>query len=162
MKTEMTTATQTLAARALAAGEGDARWWFGQLAVIKATAADTGGGHTLVEITAESGYETPLHIHHREDESFWMIDGSAEFTVGDQTIEAGPGAYLFGPKDVAHMWKAGANGARMLYLFAPGGFEELILAMSEPAKELVPPPPDVRPPENFLEIATDFGVELLL
>ena len=61
---------ETLPARALAAGEGEARWWFGQLAVIKATAEDTAGGHTLVEITVDPGYETPLHIHHREDEGF--------------------------------------------------------------------------------------------
>jgi quercetin dioxygenase-like cupin family protein len=158
----MTVETEALPARALAAGEGEARWWFGQLAVIKATAKDTGGGHTLVEITVDPGYETPLHIHHREDEGFWMIDGSATFTVGDETVEAGPGAYLFGPKDVPHKWSAGADGARLLYLFAPGGFEELILAMSEPAKELSPPPPDIAPPDDALEIAAGFGVELLL
>jgi mannose-6-phosphate isomerase-like protein (cupin superfamily) len=157
----MTVTTEGLPARALAAGEGEARWWFGQLAVIKATAEDTGGGHTLVEITVDPGYETPLHVHHREDEGFWMIDGSATFTVGDETVEAGPGAYLFGPKDVPHKWRAGADGARLLYLFAPGGFEDLIRAMSEPARELVPPPP-IPPPDNVVEIAAGFGVELLL
>jgi quercetin dioxygenase-like cupin family protein len=162
MEGRMTTTTETLPARALAAGEGEARWWFGQLAVLKATAKDTAGGHTLVEITVNPGYETPLHIHHREDEGFWMLDGSATFTVGNQTVEAGPGAYLFGPKHVPHKWKAGADGARLLYLFAPGGFEDLIREMSEPARELVPPPPEVRPPDNVVEVATRFGVELLL
>lgn len=49
----------------------------------------------------------------------------------------------------------------MLYLFAPGGFEDLIQAMSVPAQALTPPPPDLAPPENFLEIAGQFGVELL-
>lgn len=154
--------TEALPARALAAGEGEARWWFGQLAVIKATAEDTAGGHTLVEITVDPGYETPLHIHHREDEAFWMIDGSASFTVGEETVEAGPGAYLFGPKHVPHKWRAGSQGARLLYLFAPGGFEELIREMSEPAEELTPPPRDIAPPDNVGEIAAEFGVELLL
>jgi quercetin dioxygenase-like cupin family protein len=154
--------TETLPARVLAAGEGEARWWFGQLAVIKATAEDTAGGHTLVEITVDPGYETPLHIHHREDEGFWMLDGSATFTVGEEIVEAGPGAYLFGPKDIPHRWRAGEDGARLLYLFAPGGFEELIRAMSEPAKELTPPPSDLPIPENVVELAAEFGVELLL
>ena len=154
--------TEALPARALAAGEGEARWWFGQLAVIKATAADTGGGHTLVEITVDPGYETPLHIHHREDEAFWIVDGGATFTVGEETVEAGPGDYLFGPKHVPHKWAAGPDGARLLYLFAPGGFEDLIMAMSEPARELVPPPADVVPPADAAEIAAGFGVELLL
>lgn len=154
--------TEPLPARVLAAGEGEARWWFGQLAVIKATAEDTDGGFTLVEITAGPGYETPLHIHHDEDEGFWMIDGSATFTVGEETVEAGPGAYLFGPKDVPHKWRAGADGARMLYLFTPSGFEEMIREMSVPAEELTPPPPDIGPPDNFVEIAARFGIELLL
>jgi mannose-6-phosphate isomerase-like protein (cupin superfamily) len=158
----MTTTTETLSARALNAGEGEARWWFGQLAVIKATAKDTGGGHTLVEITVNPGYETPLHIHHREDEGFWMLEGTATFTVGDQTIDAGPGAYLFGPKHVPHKWKAGPNGARLLYLFAPGGFEDLIREMSVPARELGPPPPTEQPPDNAMEVAKRFGIELLL
>jgi quercetin dioxygenase-like cupin family protein len=154
--------TKALPIRALAAGEGEARWWFGQLAVIKATAEDTGAGFTLVEITVDPGYETPLHIHHREDEGFWMIDGSATFTVGEETIEGGPGDYLFGPKGIPHKWRAGSSGAKLLYLFAPGGFEDLIMAMSEPAGDLTPPPPDIAPPEGFVEIAAEFGVELLL
>jgi hypothetical protein len=49
----------------------------------------------------------------------------------------------------------------MLYLFAPGGFDELIEAMSVPAEALTPPPPELAPPENFVEIAARFGVELL-
>lgn len=157
----MTTDSQTLPAQALASGEGEARWWFGQLATVKATAADTGGAYTLVEIAVGPGYETPLHVHHREDETFWMLAGHATFQVGEERIEAPTGTYLFGPRDVRHKWTAGADGARMLYLFAPGGFEELIEAMSVPAQALTPPPPDLAPPENWAEIASQFGVEIL-
>ena len=157
----MTAESQTLPAQALRSGEGDARWWFGQLATMKATAADTGGTYTLVEIAVAPGYETPLHVHHREDESFWMLEGHATFQVGDETIDAPAGTYLFGPRDVPHKWAAGPGGARMLYLFAPGGFEELIEAMSVPADALTPPPPELAPPENAAEIARQFGVGLL-
>ena len=157
----MTTESQTLSAQVAAPGEGEARWWFGQLATVKASAVDTGGAYTLVEIAVGAGYETPLHVHHREDESFWMLEGHATFQVGDETIEAPVGTYLFGPRDVPHKWSAGPQGARMLYLFAPGGFEELIEAMSVPAEALTPPPPEVAPPENALEIAHRFGIELL-
>lgn len=128
---------------------------------MKVTAADTGGAYTLVEIAVAPGYETPLHVHHREDESFWMLEGHATFQVGDETIDAPAGTYLFGPRDVPHKWAAGPGGARMLYLFAPGGFEELIEAMSVPAEALTPPPPEVAPPENAAEIARQFGVDLL-
>jgi quercetin dioxygenase-like cupin family protein len=157
----MTTHSQTLPAQTVPPGEGEARWWFGQLAVVKATAADTAGAYTLVEITVGPGYSTPLHVHHREDEAFWMLEGHSTFYVGEETFEAPVGTYLFGPRDVPHRWAAGPDGARMLYLFAPGGFEELIEAMSVPAQTLTPPPPDLAPPENFVEIAARFGVELL-
>jgi mannose-6-phosphate isomerase-like protein (cupin superfamily) len=157
----MTTQAQPLPAQALPAGAGDARWWFGQLATVKATAADTGGAYTLVEITAGPSYATPLHVHHREDEGFWMLEGHATFEVGDKKFDAPVGTYLFGPRDVPHRWTAGPDSARMLYLFAPGGFEELIEAMSVPAEALTPPPPELAPPENSVEIAAHFGVELL-
>src|SRR5690349_16411351 len=100
------TSTQHVRPRIAGPGEGEARWWFGQLAVLKATAADTGGAYTIVEITVDPGYSTPLHLHHREDEGFWILDGSATFEVGDSTFEALPGTHLFGPRGIPHRWTA--------------------------------------------------------
>ena len=60
---------------AVRAGEGEARWWFASLAVIKATAADTAGQLTIVEVTEPPGAQAPLHVHHREDEAFWILEG---------------------------------------------------------------------------------------
>ncbi|CAN5579217.1 hypothetical protein BH20ACT17_BH20ACT17_07220 [soil metagenome] len=68
--------TPTLNATAVAAGDGEAIWWFGGLAEIKATAADTGGLMTIVEITEPAGMEAPLHVHHREDEAFWILEAT--------------------------------------------------------------------------------------
>ena len=81
-----------------------------------------------------------------------MLEGDATFQVGDTMIEAPTGSYLFGPRHIPHKWTAGAEGARLLYLFTPGGFEEAIDAMSVPAEALTPPPPDVGPPPNLVEI----------
>jgi quercetin dioxygenase-like cupin family protein len=154
-------ATEPLDAIAVPRGEGEARWWFGQLAVIKATGEATGGAYTLVEITVAPGYRTPLHVHHREDEGFWVLDGHATFTVGEETIEAPAGTYLFGPRDVPHWWAAGPDGARVLYLFTPAGIEGLIEDMSVPAQTLTPPPRDLAPPRNAPEIARQYGCEIL-
>ena len=79
---------QPLQPVAVAKDEGGARWWFGGLAVIKATAADTGEQMTIVEIAELPGTEAPLHVHHREHEGFWILDGDVTFEVGDTTIEA--------------------------------------------------------------------------
>jgi hypothetical protein len=51
---------------AVRSGDGEARWWLGALAVIKATAADTRGHLTIVEVTDPPGVEAPLHVHHKE------------------------------------------------------------------------------------------------
>ncbi len=144
-----------------ATAEGEPRWWFGQLATVKASSADTDGSYTLVEITAGPGYETPLHVHHREDEGFWMLDGHATIQLGEETFEAPAGTHLFGPRGVPHKWTAGPDGARLLYLFTPGGFEDLIDAMSVPAEAETPPPRDLAPPSDAPEIAARFGVDLL-
>jgi quercetin dioxygenase-like cupin family protein len=145
------------------ADAGEARWWLGALAVIQATAADTGGRLTVIDITEPPGAEAPLHLHRNEDESFLLLEGSATFTVGAATIEAEAGDFLFGPRNVPHKFVVGPDGCRMLFLCTPGGFEELVRDMSEPAAErTLPPPPDTEPDyERMGQIAAAHGCELL-
>lgn len=148
---------------AVANGKGEARWWFGMLAEIKATAADTGGLCTIVEVTGPADYEAPLHVHHREDEGFWVIDGQVTFEVGPSTIEAGAGDYAFGPRGVPHRFKVGDTGCRMLFILTPGGLEDLIRATSVPAGTRSVPPQDGPPPEmdRIRAIVATYGCELL-
>ena len=103
------------------AGEGEARWWFGCLAEIKLTAEQTGGLLTIIEITEPPGSEAPLHVHHRDDETFWILDGDLTFEVGGETIPAAAGDVVFGPRGVPHRYTVGANGCRMLFIMTPGG-----------------------------------------
>src|SRR5215203_3440962 len=142
--------------------EGDARWWFGSLAVIKATAADTGGQMAIIEITEPPGAEAPLHVHHREDEGFCLLEGSATFEVGDTTFEAEAGDYLFGPRDIPHRYTVGAAGCRMLFIMIPGGIEEFIIATSEPAASRTLPPPLEEEPdwEGLAARAHAYGIAL--
>lgn len=148
---------------AMRSGEGEARWWMGSLAVIKATAADTGGGLTIVEITEPPNAGSPLHVHDREDEAFWILEGSATFEVGDETFEAGPGDYAFGPRGIPHRYTTGPEGCRMLFVFTPAGFEELLRATSEPAQALTLPPPSDEEPDFEALMATvqRYGAEIL-
>ncbi len=161
--TQSVSQPQTLKPIAIAKDEGEARWWFSCLAVIKATAADTGGQMTIIEITEPPGAQGPLHVHHREDEGFWILDGDATFEVGDTTIEAHAGDYVFGPRDIPHRYSVGETGCRMLFIMTPGGFEDLVIAMSEPARSrTLPPPSDEEPDwERVAAIAQAHGAELL-
>lgn len=149
---------------AIQSNEGEARWWFAALAVIKATAADTGGQMTIVEVTEPPRAEAPLHVHHREDEGFWVLEGHVTLEVGGTVIEASAGAYAFGPRDIPHRYKVGDEGCRMLFICTPGGFEDLVIAMSEPARSrTLPPPSDEEPDmERIGAIAEAHGAELLV
>jgi quercetin dioxygenase-like cupin family protein len=162
--THDTSKAQALKPVAVPKDEGEARWWFGSLAVIKATAADTGGQMTIVEVTEPPGAEAPLHVHHREDEGFWILEGDATFEVGDTRIEAHAGDYAFGPRDIPHRYTVGDAGCRMLFILVPGGFEDLVIAMSEPAGSRTLPPPSEEEPdlERIAAIAEAHGAELLV
>jgi quercetin dioxygenase-like cupin family protein len=158
-----TSQAQMLKPFAIAGNEGEARWWFQCLAVIKATAAETGGLMSLIEITEPPGAEGPLHVHHREDEGFWLLEGDATFEVGETTIEAHAGDFVFGPRDVPHRYSVGPSGCRMLFIMTPGGFEELVIDMSVPAgSRTLPPPFDQEPDwERIAAVARTHGAELL-
>ena len=156
-------ATPTLRPISVPSDGGEARWWFGSLAVIRATAADTGGQMTVIEITEPPGVEAPLHVHHNEDEAFWILDGSARFEVGGRKIDARAGDYAFGPRHIPHRYTVGPAGCRMLFILTPGGFEDLLRKTSEPAPSRTLPPPPVEPPdmEQLAAVARAHGNELL-
>ena len=136
-------------------------WFFGMLAEIKASAADTGGMYTLVEITAPAGLQTPLHVHYREDEGFYVLEGSVTIEVGEETVELGAGEFALGPRDIPHRFTVGPEGAHMLWVLNPSGFEAFVDEVSVPAESPTVPPAHVLPPENAAEIVLRHGMELL-
>jgi mannose-6-phosphate isomerase-like protein (cupin superfamily) len=112
MATNASTVAQSPTAR------GQQHWFFGMLAEVKASAADTGGQYTLLEITAPAGLQTPLHVHYREDEGFYVLDGAVTIQLGEETVELGPGQHAFGPRDIPHRFTIGPDGARMIWVLA--------------------------------------------
>jgi mannose-6-phosphate isomerase-like protein (cupin superfamily) len=141
----------------------NARWWFGALAVIKTRATETNGALTIIEVTEPPDAEAPLHVHHREDEAFYILEGDVTFHVGEQTVQAGTGDVAFGPRNVPHRYTVGANGCRMLFICTPGGFEDLVIGMSHPAQTLTLPPSSAQEPdwEHVSAVAAENGCELL-
>ena len=140
---------------------GQQYWFFGMLAEIKASAADTNGQYALVEITAPAGLQTPLHVHYREDEGFYVLEGSITIEVGEETVEVGAGQHAYGPRDIPHRFTVGPDGARMIWVLAPSGFEDFIADVSVPAESATIPPASVLPPVDAAEIVRRHGMELL-
>ena len=148
---------------ALASGEGKKYWFLGTVMEVKVMGEQTGGLFSILEEIDPPEFAAPLHIHHKEDEYFYVLEGEATFTIGDQTISAKPGTFIFAPRDVAHMYKVeGTQPAKILSMLAPAGLEKLFIECSVPADDYVLPPDDIETDlEKLFGLASDYGVEVL-
>lgn len=146
----------------VAAGDGDATWFLTNRMTMKATAAVTGGAFGLVESLIAPGFSPPLHVHHREDESFYVLEGELTMRCGDREFEATAGAFVFLPRGVPHSFVVeGATPARMLTLMTPGGGEAFFWAAGRTAeREGLPPaaPPDI---ENLKRAGAIYESEIV-
>ena len=142
--------------------EGDAIWFFGSLALIKAAGTQTGGAFALIEQVCPPGFANPLHMHHAEDEAFYVLEGELTVFIGDQKLQAGPGTYLFGPRDIPHGFRVeGTSPCRLLLLATPAGFEQFVVEMGKPAQELTFPPAEPPDMDTLLRLAAKYNIEIL-
>ena len=107
-------------------GEGEALWSFDSLAAVKASAETTAGAVAVIEHLAPRGTGSPLHVHSREDEWFYVIEGELTFWVGGESIVAPAGTFVFGPGGIPHTFIVSSEGARFLLVTEPGGFERFM------------------------------------
>lgn len=143
--------------------EGEALWAFGTLGTVKASADTTGGQLGLIEQLAPRGAGSPLHIHTREDEWFYVIEGELTLWVGGEVIVAPAGSFVFGPRNIPHTFLVSSDQARFLLGTNPGGFEVFMAAAGVPAERLEVPPPADSPPdiEAMTAAAATFGVQII-
>jgi quercetin dioxygenase-like cupin family protein len=141
---------------------GPAIWTMGFLARLKATGEQTGGAFSLVDELCPPGYATPFHIHHAEDETFYILEGTVTIFCGDQKIKAEPGAYVYAPRDIPHGFRIeGDTPARLLILATPAGFDQFIAESGEPARALTLPPAGPVDVAKMNAVAAKYRIELL-
>ena len=109
--------------------------------------AASGGGLSLAEVRVRSGGEPPLHVHAREDEVFYVLEGEVTFMRGVEQIEAGPGACVLLPRGIQHGFAMRTETARMLVMTTPAGLEDAFRALSEPAPAGALPSAPQGPPD---------------
>jgi quercetin dioxygenase-like cupin family protein len=148
---------------ALAAEEGEALWFFGTLVTIKAGAEQTAGGALVTENVAPRGAGSPLHVHHREDEWFYVLEGELTLWVGGEVVVAGAGGFVHGPRDVPHTFIVSSERARFLLVTEPGTFEAFVRALAEPATRREVPDGPGAPPDMaaLAAVAAEHGLEIL-
>jgi mannose-6-phosphate isomerase-like protein (cupin superfamily) len=144
------------------AGEGESVWFTNNLMVLKATAQSTGGAFGLIEALAPAGSGPPLHVHHREDEALWILEGHLTVRCGEQIFTAGPGSYTFLPRDIPHTFAVEGNvPARILSMCSPGGLEQYFVAAGRPAESAGLPPAAPIDAALLARVGRDFGVEII-
>lgn len=129
-----------------------------------ATGDDTDGKYALMEAIVLPGGGPPPHIHRREQESFYVLEGEVSFWAGTERIVLGAGNYLSIPIGLVHAFKnEGDQAARMLISMAPAGLEKMFLEVGRPLAEgaTMTEPPSPAEIELLLAAASRYGVEIL-
>ena len=144
-------------------GEGGARWFLGGLTLIKASGESTAGRVAVTENWAPRGYGSPLHVHHNEDEWFYVLSGELTFWIDGEVIDAPRGTFVYGPRDLPHTFTVSSDEARFLLVIEPAGFEQFLLELSEPAQAATLPPATLQPPapDTMMAAAARYGIEIL-
>lgn len=134
----------------------------GDVYAIRAGAEETQGAYTLIEALIPPGGGPPPHVHHGEDEAFFILEGKISFRVGDAVISAGPGYHVHVERGTPHEFKNTTRSpARMLILCTPGGFEEFVRAAGRPFEDGDDPAPTRDDIARLMAKAPKFGIEIL-
>ncbi len=137
-------------------------WFIDNLVRVHVDAEASNGRLALIEERGRRGNMPPLHVHHRDDETFYVLDGEVSlFAPGRQlTLTAGQAALA--PREVPHTYRVESEQARWLVVTTPAGFESFVRHVSEPAPaEAFPAAERPIDPAALAQAAADVGIEIL-
>lgn len=124
---------------------------------VKISSDDSGGAYSLMEASYAPNSGPPLHLHHREDEWWYILEGNFVFEIEGGCIHAGPGDTVFGPRGRRHtLQNIGSVQGRTLVTVVPGGLDRFFQELSAAVMPGTPPDPAAVQP-----IFSKYGLELL-
>jgi mannose-6-phosphate isomerase-like protein (cupin superfamily) len=146
------------------ADQGEPRWAMGSLFELLVGAESTGGGLGAALVTQPPGLATPTHIHTRESEAWFVLDGTVTYRAGSDLVMLGKGDFIYLPSGVPHAFRVtGSRPIRYLALAFPGDLLDIYTEIGVPATERrLPdggiPPADV---DAWLRLAPSFGLQVV-
>jgi quercetin dioxygenase-like cupin family protein len=146
--------------------QGPATWALGGLFEQLATAGETAGAFGMSLVTQPAGTATPLHVHTREAEAFYVLDGNLAYRAGEETHQLSAGSFIYLPRGVPHAFRiTGTGPARFLALVVPSGLMTLYDEVGRPAPaRRLPEPGEMSLPEEiqrWLEAAPRYGLRVV-
>jgi mannose-6-phosphate isomerase-like protein (cupin superfamily) len=146
----------------VAADEGQPFWFLNTLTITKLGSDQCGGQMSILDHRVPPGFAPPPHLHHHSDEALLILDGQLDGFCGDRQWRAGPGSLVFMPRAIPHGFSVSDAGPGQIIIVAsPGGFDQFVAAVGEPAPNLrlpVPVPPD---PARLTRLAVTHGIQIL-
>ena len=140
--------------------EGETTSLFGDTYTVKAAGEETGGTLAVIEaeLAPHSG-GTPVHVNTREDENYYVTEGTLTFRLDARDLEASAGTFVHIPKGVVHThWNATAEPVKLLAFPAPAGFERFFADLAELMAQMPPGPPDMSRMAEFYE---SYGLQVV-
>ena len=146
-------------------GEGRTIAVVGDVYRFLATGDDTNGKYSLWDAIVPSGGGPPPHVHSREEEGFYILEGEITFQIGEERVVATAGMFANLPVGTPHSFKNESDQpAKMLISVAPAGLEQMFFECGVPVAQgaTTALPPSKAEIEKLLEIAPRYGIEIRL
>lgn len=131
------------------------------LASVLVSGEDTNGEFCIVHYSGKKDAGPPLHIHEKEDESFYVLEGEITFFVGDETISAKAGDYVFAPRGIPHTFKVRSDEVKFVVTAYPAGFDSFVKELGVSYQEGIkmpegPPSPELL--QRLVEVSKKYNI----
>jgi quercetin dioxygenase-like cupin family protein len=141
-------------------------WFLNTLVTIRVGQAEGQDGISVIESRMPHGDSPPLHVHHTEDEVFYVLEGELRIRAADADYRIGPGEAALAPQGVPHTYRVeSAGGARCVTVTTHGDFERFVRAVSRPAEGPTLPepqgPPAAEQVEALAAVAREHEIEFV-
>lgn len=146
----------------VANGCGQSFWVLGDRITFKTELQATKDRCTLAEMVARPLGGPPPHLHHHEDEGFYILEGNFEFLVGDRTIPAPAGTFVYAPRKQIHQYRnLGPGAGRLLVWAQPARFQRFIAELGTSVESAAEPPPvDQATLQKLARLCEVYGLEM--
>jgi quercetin dioxygenase-like cupin family protein len=145
-------------------GEGESFWVLGDLYTFKATGKQTNGAFTVIDQIIQPQGGPPPHVHHREDEAFYVLNGKFSFLSGEKQKVFEKGSFVYIPKGTLHTFKnIDDQQGRLLVIITPAGLEEFFYSIGTPAADMATPPafePAII--DKVMQLANAYQMDIIL
>ena len=148
-------------AHVLAPEDGEHFHFLNHLFTTKVDGDRSNGALTAMEFRATKGFSPPLHVHDKEDELFYVVEGEVRFMAGkaDTVVPAGGVAWL--PKKLAHQFQVLTDTARVFQVTTPAQFEEFVAKLGTPSETPTMPTPGPIDGEEVARVCAAFDIQVL-